>query len=121
MAKLSGVSNSDGQGHLPRGATLTRKRLKHDRHTRFLMGEAILRCLYTAAGKPKTWWQLDVVRALLLAHLSDEELHYVMVYSGWAVLDVLNPSEQFNQLDLPFYFEGDVASSMLESKPFKND
>jgi hypothetical protein len=82
---------------------LTRKRLKHDRHTRFLVGEAILRCLYAAAGKPKTWSQLDVVRALLQAHLSDEELHYVMVHSGWAVLDVIEPLEQFDQLDLPFW------------------
>jgi hypothetical protein len=84
---------------------LPRKRLKHDLHTRFLMGEAIWRCLYAAAGKPKTWLQLDVVRTLLQDHLSDEELHYVMVYSGWAVLNVVDPSEQINQMDqlsLPF-------------------
>jgi hypothetical protein len=82
---------------------LTRKRLQHDRHTRFLMGEAILRCLYAAAGKPKTWWELDVVRAVLQTYLSDEELHYVMVYSGWAVLDVVDPPEHFDQLDFPFW------------------
>jgi hypothetical protein len=80
---------------------LTRKRLKHDRHTRFLMGEAILRCLYSAAGEPETWSRLDAVRALLQAHLSDEELHYVMFYSGWAVLDVIEPSELIDQMDLP--------------------
>jgi hypothetical protein len=82
---------------------LTRKRLKHDRHTRFLMGEAILRCLYSAAGKPAIWSKLDAVRALLEAHLSDEELHYVMVYSGWAALDVVEPSAQIDQMDLPFW------------------
>jgi hypothetical protein len=66
------------------------------------MGEAILRCLYAAAGKRATWLQLDVVRTLLQAHLSDEELHYVMVYSGWAVLDVVEPSEKIDQMELPF-------------------
>jgi hypothetical protein len=84
---------------------LTRKRLKHDRHTRFLMGEAIWRCLCGAGGKPKTWLQLDVIRDVLQAYLSEEELGYVMVYSGWAVLDVVEPSEQIkqmDQLDLPF-------------------
>jgi hypothetical protein len=60
-----------------------------------------VRCLYGAAGKPETWSKLDAVRALLQAHLSDEELHYVMVYSGWAVLDVIEPSEQIDQMDLP--------------------
>jgi hypothetical protein len=64
---------------------------------------AIVRCLYGAAGKPETWSKLDAVRALLQAHLSDEELHYVMVYSGWAVLDVIEPSEQIDQMDLPFW------------------
>jgi hypothetical protein len=81
---------------------LTRKRLKHDRHTRFLVGEAILRCLRGAAGKPKLWWQLDVVQAVLQAHLSEEELGYVMFYSGWAAFDVEDPPEDFDQLDLPF-------------------
>jgi hypothetical protein len=75
--------------------------MNHDEHPRFLMGEAILRCLGQAPLRPHTWPHLDGVRELLRTHLTDDELHYVITHTGWDICGEFDVTGERDQLELP--------------------
>jgi hypothetical protein len=74
--------------------------MNHDEHPRFLMGEAILRCLSQAPSRPDTWPHLDAVRELLQGHLTDDELHYVITHTGWDICSEFDVVGERGQLEL---------------------